>query len=732
MDALASIRQTFFEECEEQLAELERGLIAMDEGATDSETINAVFRAVHSIKGGAGAFKLDRLVAFAHVFETVLDHIRGARLAASEDVLRVLLRSADVLSDLVRLSRNGDPIEDHLWAPLHDELEQLVAAPRSDGSDAADDEAVPDFQVATIDLGSFGAPVEGEPAKGRIFRIRFKAHAALYAKGNEAALLIRELSRLGTAQVECDLESVPSLDDFQLDEGYLTWRIVLDTTATETEVREVFEFVDGDCELDIAADPGSLDTPGATPELDLDAQLKALLDAVRSGEGPDAAPKQALPAPVAEDAAPSSAPKATTQDAARETASATAATAPATIRVDLDRVDKLINLVGELVINQAMLAQRVLAEGFASSSNVMIGLDELEHLTREIQESVMAIRAQPVRPLFQRMSRIVREVCEATGKDVRLKMEGDSTEVDKTVIERLADPLTHMIRNAVDHGIEARDVRLNANKPEEGTIRLSAAHRSGRVVIEISDDGGGIDRKRVLAKAVERGLVSPAAVLSDAEIDNLLFMPGFSTTEAVSSISGRGVGMDVVKRSIQSLGGRITINSVKGQGSTFSLSLPLTLAVLDGMVVSIAGQTLVVPLTAIVETLMPTSRNVFAIGEDSRVISIRGSFVPMIDVGYRLGLRGSLDSVTEGVAILVESESGARHALYVDAIQDQRQVVIKSLESNYGKIHGIAAATILGDGRVALILDVEALVCKTALAEPDYPVCDEFRGARAS
>ena len=315
-----------------------------------------------------------------------------------------------------------------------------------------------------------------------------------------------------------------------------------------------------------------------------------------------------------------------------------------------------------------------------------------------------------MKPLFQRMSRMVREVADATGKEVRLKTEGEATEVDKTVVERLAEPLTHMIRNAVDHGIEAPEVRLAAGKPAEGMVRMTAAHRSGRIVIEVSDDGAGIDRPKVRASAIKKGLIAADAQLSDNDIDNLLFLPGFSTAATVSSISGRGVGMDVVKRSIVALGGRISISSRPGLGSTFSMSLPLTLAVLDGMAVSVAGQTLVVPLTAIVETSKPKKGEIHALGADGRVMSIRNTFVPVIDVGTQLGFRDVAMEPERGVAILVETGDGTRNALLVDSIQDQRQVVIKSLEANYGTVAGIAAATILGDGRVALILDVDALV----------------------
>jgi two-component system chemotaxis sensor kinase CheA len=381
-----------------------------------------------------------------------------------------------------------------------------------------------------------------------------------------------------------------------------------------------------------------------------------------------------------------------------------------TIRVDLERVDRLIDLVGELVINQAMLTQRVGESGLARSSTVSVGLEDLEHLTREIQDSVMAIRAQPVKSVFQRMPRLVREVAAMTNKQVRLTTEGENTEVDKTVIERLSDPLIHMIRNAIDHGLEKPEVRVAAGKSAEGVVKLCALHRSGRIVIEVSDDGAGINRDRVKQIALDKGLIAPDATLTDEETDNLIFLPGFSTAATVSDISGRGVGMDVVRRQVQALGGRISITSIPGKGSTFSLSLPLTLAVLDGMVVGVSGHTLVTPLTAIIETLQPKTNDVRLLGPNGAVLAVRDAYVPLVDVGAVLGYRKGPTDWTTGVVLLVESEVGGRAALLVDAIQGQRQVVIKSLEANYQRVEGIAAATILGDGRVALILDVDALI----------------------
>ena len=697
MDPLAAIKETFFQECEEQLAELESGLLAMEGGETDSETINAVFRAVHSIKGGAGAFSLEALIRFAHVFETALDEMRSGRLAPTSDVLKIMLRAADVLADLVRAARDGEVADETHSQALADELRGL-------SPDAASDETESEEDWGDFDFKPLAAAA---PATTGQWRVSFRPRADLYAKANETALLLRELGRLGPIDVELDASALPTLADIDPEAAYLAWTVILTADVPESAVREVFEFVDGDCDLEITAvgeaDPSDAPAADAAPEFDIAALLAKVQDAVA-----EPAPALAI-VPQPTDEPPADAPA-----RAPVSGSTTAAAAPsagATIRVDLERVDRLIDLVGELVINQAMLSQRVMEAGLARASAVAVGLDELEQLTREIQDSVMAIRAQPVKSVFQRMPRLAREVAAMTGKQVRLVTEGEGTEVDKTVIERLADPLTHMIRNAIDHGLESTEAREAAGKPAEGLVRLSAAHRSGRIVIEVADDGGGINRPRVKAIAIERGLIAADAALSDEETDNLIFLPGFSTASEVSDISGRGVGMDVVRRSIQALGGRISITSRPGKGSTFTMSLPLTLAVLDGMVVSVAGQTLVAPLTAIIETLQPREADVHGIGGGvARVIAVRDSYVPLIDVGAALGYRTDPINPSTGVALLIEGEGGGRAALLVDAIQGQRQVVIKSLEANYRQVPGVAAATILGDGRVALILDIDTIV----------------------
>ena len=692
---MAAIKQTFFQECEEQLSDLEGGLLQIADGNTDAELVNAVFRSVHSIKGGAAAFGFDDLVEFVHIFETTLDLLRQNALEPTPAVTKTLLRAADVLSDLVLAVREGRPATGPEVAAIHAELAALS------GSSAQTEDVAPsgegdEFGFTPIAI-SLDAIFDDAGAAASSYIIHFKPSSSLYGKANEAIRLLRQLAELGSMQVACDDSELPFLSELDPEGAYLSWTIHLATNASELHIRKIFEFVEWDCSLDVMLDlPSPVD--GEEPEASIAAPQEENQQPIAPAVACEA--EQSGRKPVEAPAA-----KKTTQNEY-----AGAAAPQASIRVDLDKVDRLINLVGELVINQAVLSQRVSEAGLSRASSVVIGLDELEQLTRDIQDSVMAIRAQPVKPVFQRMSRTVREVAAMTGKSVRLIVEGESTEVDKTVIERLTDPLTHMIRNAVDHGIEAPEARIAAGKPEEGTLRLSAMHRSGRLVIEVGDDGAGINRPRVRQIAVTKGLIPEDAVLSNDEIDNLIFLPGFSTNATASAISGRGVGMDVVKRAIQALGGRISITSQPGRGSVFSMSLPLTLAVLDGMVVTVAEQTLIVPLTAVIETLQPKQENVHVLGEGVRVIASRNAFIPLIDVATALAYRTEEVNPTSQVGLLVESESGAKCALLVDAIQGQRQVVIKGLESNYGQVRGIAAATILGDGRVALIIDVDAIV----------------------
>ncbi|SDG05943.1 chemotaxis protein CheA [Sulfitobacter delicatus] len=724
-DPMAEIRASFFIECEELLEALQDSLQIMDDGAEDGETINVVFRAVHSIKGGAGAFGLDALVRFAHRYETVMDEVRTGRMEADVAALKVFFQCADHLSDLVRHSRDGgaDPAEQS--AALLTRLDALLG--EEGGSAEPEPEPEIEFQPTglTLDLAALDDAPMGDlsdlpdlppldrlpdlPALSGVktYTLHFAPEPELFETGNEPFMLLRALQELGTAHVTCDTSRLPAQKDLIPEQPYLSWTIELETEAEESEILSVFEFVEGLCSLKLTGageDAGSSELPDLSPEI---------LPAASPTPEPlkQAEPEPVSPAPPPAPTTPAIAPKAPPAKAA---AANTPAAVKSVVRVDLDRIERLVNLVGELVINQAMLSQSLEDANLPPHGDAISGLEEFQRLTRDIQDSVMMIRAQPVKSLFQRMSRIIREASAAVDKDVRLHTEGEATEVDKTVIERLADPLTHMIRNAVDHGLETPADRIAAGKPSEGQVKLTAAHRSGRVIIEVSDDGAGINRPRVLQIAIDKGLIPADSQLSDSEIDNLLFLPGFSTASTVSDLSGRGVGMDVVRTAIQALGGRIAITSTPGKGTIFSISLPLTLAVLDGMVIDTAGETLVVPLNLVVETLTFCAEDVSMIRPGQHVVRVRGAFVPVVDLGAELGYRPPLSNFEGAVALLIAHENGSRAALLIDNILDQRQVVIKGLDDGFFRAPGIAAATILGDGQIALILDPSDIINNAA------------------
>lgn len=675
MTGTDALRASFFEECEDLLVRLGEGLTGMADSASEPEieTLHAVFRAVHSIKGGAAAFGLTSLVAFAHAFETALDLMRSRKLAAGATPMQSLLRAYDVLSDLVTVARDGGN-EPALMQTVLDELDRLTGSDQENPIGTATDF---DFQPVPLNLAALAGSAAEAAQAGYV--IQFAPSASFYARGHEPTALLRALSRLGPLQVTPHTATIPLLGDFDIGAPALRWTAELATTLPISAVRDVFEFVDDLADLDIT--PLTARTPATVTQ------------GLSSHDAAAQAPAPATPLP----------------DPAPPTDGGNVVRFTPTIRVNLDRVDRLINQIGELVIMEAMLAQAAAHSGLRDDSKFVGSLDAIKQLAAAIQESVMSIRAQPLKPVFQRMQRIVREASDATGKRVRLNMAGETTEVDRTVIERLVDPLTHMVRNSVDHGIEPPSQRIARGKPAEGTITLSAAHRSGRVIIEVSDDGGGIDRNRIRDIAERRGLVTPGSQLGPAEVDNLLFMPGFSSRDEVSALSGRGVGLDVVRREIQALGGRVTINSMPGRGSTFTIALPLTLAVLEGMLIDVAGQTMVLPLSSIVETVQPGAARVRDLGGGGRLITNQGELIPIIDLAACFAFNRHSDP-EDGILIVVETDAGRRAAFAVDTIHDQRQVVIKSLEDNCGTVRGISSATILGDGRVALIIDPEEIV----------------------
>lgn len=706
MASLDDLKKTFFDECDEAMQQIEIGLTDIRSGEGNDETINAVFRGVHSVKGGAGIFGFEQLVEFAHVFETVLDGLRNGSLTATSENLDVLLSASDVLSDLVQMSRGGETIAEGFGAEVRSGLEQIIEQ-GGGGAGGAGDVAPAefeglDFMPVAVNLDDLSADETPAGGDGRsVYKIVFRPKSEMLKKANEPLYVLRELRKLGEAEIEADSDNLPALTDIEVDVPYLWWTITLRTEETRAKVDEVFEFVMGDCDLSIVEEtpPAAVAVPQAVVE---DAARPEAIAALPVIEAPSVAP--AMPAPKAEIKPVMSKPEGEQGGGAGR-----GKPAATTTRIELDRIDRVVNMVGELVISQAMLGQIVQDLPESTSMRLIQILDEVAHHTRELKDSVMSMRAQPVGSVFQRMPRLVREVAAKTHKKVRLETHGETTEVDRSIIERLGDPLTHIIRNSVDHGVEAPAARIAAGKPEEGVIRLSAEHRGGRIVIEIKDDGAGINSERVLKIAREKGLVGSDAQLTEDEINNLIMMPGFSTAEVISDISGRGVGMDVVRSNIQDLGGRITLKSVRGQGMTIQLALPLTLAVMDGMVIKVGTQTYVMPLSAIVECLRPSRGEISALIGTHGMLQLRGEFVPIILLSDLLGVESASGSNSERVVIVTDNGDGSRIGLVVDELLGHQQVVIKSIEESYGAVPGIAAATILGNGRVAFILDVEKL-----------------------
>lgn len=654
---MAQFHQTFFEESVEGLDAMETGLLSLSEGRADADAINTIFRAAHSIKGGSATFGFSAVAKFTHVMETLLDEMRAEHIAPSETTVDVLLRSVDCLHSLLDAVKTNAPLDTARQEVLQGEMQRIL-------------DAKPDASVAasSIKSGDTGSATQAAAPSG--WHISFRPHAHMLRTGNDPLRLLRELGTLGEAGVMADVSALPPFAEMNPEDCYLRWEIILQGAAPHEAVAEVFDWVDGDCDLDISA--------AAAAEPSAPAQVSASAETA-----------QAEPPAKAERSA-----------AAAESTS---------IRVGTDKVDALVNMVGELVITQSMLSQ--LGEDFSMERIFKLrdGLVQLERNTRELQESVMRIRMMPISFCFSRIPRMVHDLSHKLGKKVEVKLSGEQTELDKTVLEKIGDPLVHLVRNSLDHGIETPQVRVAAGKPESGTLFLNAFHKGGNIVIEISDDGAGLNKDRILNKARERGLVKEDEALSDEKIYELIFLPGFSTADVVSDVSGRGVGMDVVRRNIKSLNGKIEIESQAGKGTTIRIRLPLTLAILDGMSIAVNGQMFIIPLTFIAESLQPKAEDIQGIAGQGRVVCMRGDYVPVIALYELFDIPPKVTQPEQGILVLVEAE-GKKIALFIDEIVGQHQVVLKSLESNYHKVDGIAGATIMGDGRVAMILDISALV----------------------
>ncbi|WMT89117.1 chemotaxis protein CheA [Pelagibacterium sp. H642] len=715
MSDLDEFKATYFDECSELLLELEEQFSAIQEGDRSPDRLNAVFRAIHSIKGGGGAFGFDALVRFAHSFETLLDYVRDGRVELGEDVVVLCIRSVDIVADFVAAARNGETLAADYGAVEKAQFDALsrgdaveLAQPE-DGEEAVDEFDI-DFTPVVVNLDASTA--QATAGGGTVWTIRFTPFATLYERANDPLLLFRELGLLGTMTVTPELAKMPLLADFDPFGVYCSWTIELvSDKASEEAIREVFEFVDGDCAISIErseAAPLAMDEEMPSFAA-LAEEAKAERKFVPTGEPDDLMaelePAFAAPAVRAQEPAPI-APASTTSEAAEETAGRPIGMS--SIRVDLDKVDRVVNMVGELVITQSMLTQQMDDAIRDRYQELVRGIEVLAQTTRGLQDAVMAIRAQPVKSVFSRMPRLVRELAAKTGKKIKLDTIGEATEIDKTVIEQLSDPLTHMVRNSADHGIESPEKRLAAGKPEMGTIRLSAEQAGGNILIVVEDDGAGINRDRVLQIARERGVVGPDQQLTDEQIDNLIFAPGFSTASEVSDISGRGVGMDVVLSNIKKIGGSVHVRSWTGKGTRMTLRLPLTLAVLDVMLVKVAGSPYVIPLSSIVETIQNARADFGHMPSGGKVLQVRGDYVQVVDLAQRFGL-ASTQSEDSRFVVLCEAEGNSKIALVVDDIIGQQQVVIKSLEENFERIDGIAGGTILGDGNVALIVDVQSL-----------------------
>ncbi|GJL53239.1 MAG: chemotaxis protein CheA [Nitrospirales bacterium] len=696
---LSHFQESFFEESAEHVETMETGLLELEQRPTDLDLLNRIFRAAHSIKGNAGMFNFTAIGGLTHKMENILDKLRNSQMLVTKNIIDLLLQALDGLKTLLDVAHSGDAYDEAGIRVIEEKLVACCEAAPVDGpSSPAETPLAP--------------AAESGPPTSRIVTIFWKPLVELFQRGLDPAQIFRELEGFGVLkELRVDAGALPPLSDLDAECCYLAWTVLLETDKPVKDLDAVFDFVRDGSELtftDSEAHPTEEEGYKTIGEILVDegAASPAQIETALEKQKP-------LGQILVEEKAVS--PQQVNQALTKQQQMKKSETA--SIRVDTEKIDKLINLVGELVITQSMITD--LGEKFTMNQLPVLQerIIQLERNTRELQERVMSIRMVPIgATAFNRFPRLVRDLASKSGKKIQLVMSGEDTELDKTLIEAIGDPLTHLVRNSADHGLEGPEERTAAGKLELGTIRLNALHDGGNICISVEDDGRGLNKQKILNKAIEKGLITEGESLTDEEVWLLIFRPGFSTADTITDISGRGVGMDVVKRNIEALGGSVAIQSVEGKGSKLTLKLPLTLAIIDGMTVRVAQENYIIPLISVTESIRPKHTDLQTVVGKGEVFNLRGEWVPMVRLYDVFGVQPEFTDPAEALLVIVESE-GKRVALFVDELTGQQQVVIKSLEQNFQKIEGISGATILGDGQVALILDVPSLVKLSRMAK---------------
>lgn len=697
---LSQFHQVFFEESYEGLDVMESALLNIDLSEIDDETINEIFRAAHSIKGGSGTFGFKEIAEFTHVVETLLDLIRSDQFEMKADHVDLFLRSVDCIRTMINQLENGISCDMEVADELKASFTVLL-----DGENTASGDS--------NDADSAAAKTHGSQSGAEGWQIYFKPELDVLRTGNDPVRMFRELSALGELSVIAVMDEIPSISDIDPEACYMAWNLTLFGGATEEQVNEVFEWVVDDSALVITPlilPSESLDDePVTSPNED---DVADELDVTNELEG-----KEALDVK-------SSATKKTVAKKEVKTESAS-------IRVGTDKIDDLINMVGELVITQSMLSELGKEFSIENMPKLMEGLEQMSMHTRELQENVMRIRMLPISFAFSRFPRLVHDMSKNLNKKVELILLGEQTELDKTVMERIGDPLVHLVRNSLDHGLELPEKRLALGKDEMGKITLNAFHQGGNIIIQIIDDGAGLNKEKILSKAIENGLVLAGDHLSDDQINDLIFLPGFSTADAVTDISGRGVGMDVVRRNIQELNGSVEVESTEGEGSVFTIRLPLTLAILDGQLISVGEQVYIFPLVSIVESIQTHDQMIHRVSGGCDVLRLRNEYIPIVKLWDVFNVKPKHETVEDGLLVIVEGDN-IKIAVLVDDLLGQQQVVIKSIRENYRPVHGVSGATILGDGTVSLILDISGLIKLAGVGRDTYKKISDANDTEAA